>query len=260
MRQPRGLALAVILLAACAPSTIAQRGDELRVPVPVSEAEQACVDFYQSVEKSFEEESLYFPVLAQRIREAGHEDAAAILDEVAEEFRVGYWEGPVDFELVVSAQMAQAGRLLLAGGELRCAALGEFWGIDGYEGEPTPREMLSWQRQIWEANAVPDYKLLVTKLPVGEGGRQYHVEVVAGQVRGVWDAESGDRVDLSQVDDLPLTVDEIYQRLEPDRETTYDLVHAVPQRVDTLFIRFDREEFPEPLHRLERLGPSPLEN
>jgi hypothetical protein len=241
-----------MVLTAC--SSFTQRGDELRIPVPMSEADSACVEFFQSVDDSVEEETVYLPVLARRIMEAGHQEAAAILADVAAQFEVGVWEvGEVEPELLISAQLGQAGSLLLAAGAFRCAALGEIWHIDGYEGEPTPKEMLGWQRRIWEANAVSNYKLLVAELPLGEGGRQYHVEVVGGEVREVWDAVTGDRVKPSEVDDLPLTVDEIYRWAEPGEPITYDLVHAVPQRVDTLFIRFDLEEFPEPLEQFEEL-------
>lgn len=44
--------------------------------VEMTEAEVACVDFYGSVEESTEEEATYMRVLADRIAEADHPEAA----------------------------------------------------------------------------------------------------------------------------------------------------------------------------------------
>ena len=43
--------------------------------VNLSDAEAACVDFYRSVEESTEEEAVYTRVFADRIAEAGHDQA-----------------------------------------------------------------------------------------------------------------------------------------------------------------------------------------
>jgi hypothetical protein len=104
---------------------------------------------------------------------------------------VGVWEtGEVEPELTVSAQMASAGRLLLAEGAFRCAGLGEVRRIDGYEREPTAAEMLGQQRRIWEANGVTTYKLLVAMRRSGEDLRQYHVAVEDEWVVEIKDADT----------------------------------------------------------------------
>lgn len=46
-------------------------------------------------------------------------------------------------------------------GKLRCTDLAEWWGIDGYEDEPDPFEMLTRQKRIWEENGLDNYYLLV---------------------------------------------------------------------------------------------------
>ena len=62
----------------------------------MTEAEVACVDFYRSVEESTEEEATYMRVLADRIAEAGHPEAAAVLSDLADQWEVGVWEGEQD--------------------------------------------------------------------------------------------------------------------------------------------------------------------
>lgn len=225
-------------------------------PVEASPEDEACLGFYASVYDSTEEEVGYFTRFAHRIEELGHEDAAALLWDLTQQWEVGYWEtepGEEAPELAMSAQLAEAGDMLGAEGHVRCVDLGEVWDIEGYRGEPDPAELMERQRGIWMANRVDGYRLLVVVVPdSGIDLTQYHVEVVDGEVGRLFDAETGGPVDTGAVD-APLTVDEVYELMEREGPpaTSYDLVNAVPRSVGAIHVRFDLDTFPEPFVEYE---------
>lgn len=82
-----------------------------------------------------------------------------ILDDLASQWEVGIWEGDQD-EVWQSGIWAEAGRLLGEQGAIRCQDLAEWWGIDGYDGEPEPSEMLQRQAQIWRSARPAEYYVL----------------------------------------------------------------------------------------------------
>jgi hypothetical protein len=221
----------------------------------ISDEEMACVDFYRSMQESVEEEPLYYARLADRIEQLGHADAAAILQDLAAQWEVGYWEpepGEEDPELAMSAQLAEAGTLLGSEGHIRCADLSEAWGVEGYRGEPSDREISERQRQIWTANGVKTYRLLIVVVDGGGGPVfQYHVDVVDGQTERVFDAQTEEPIDAGNLD-VPLTVDEIYAEMSSGGRlaTRYDLVYGGPTYVGQLLIEFDLKDFPQPMEVL----------
>ncbi len=228
--------------------------DILLDPVTFIEADEACVDFYRSAAASVEEEQLYMRRLADRITDLGHVEAAAVLDDLAGQWEVGVWEGEED-EVWQSGLWAQAGRLLAEQGAIRCADLAEWWGIDGYEGEPDPEELVRRQAQIWRSSRPADYYLLVVAGHSGQVPTQVQVHVVGRDV-----VESTVVVDGAlAADDLPLSVEELYSDLldSIDQETgryevqRYDLANSVPAatQMHDLFIRLfvDPERFPPPV-------------
>ncbi|HET7846651.1 MAG TPA: hypothetical protein VFL72_04100, partial [Acidimicrobiia bacterium] len=135
-----GFAIAAIALSSCSGGV----ADSTTGAVDISNEDRACVDFYRSMQESVEEEQVNYARLAKRIEQFGHADAAVILHDLAEQWEVGYWDvepGEEAPELAMSAQLAQAGALLGAEGHIRCADLSEAWGIEGYRGEPSDREI-----------------------------------------------------------------------------------------------------------------------
>lgn len=186
---------------------------------------------------------------------AGHRAAALSIgpDSVwLPPLRLGYWEpepGEEQPELAMSAQMAEAAALLGSAGHIRCADLSKAWGVEGYRGEPTDREILERQRQIWSANGVKSCRLLVAVADAGAGPvTQYHIEVVEGRVERVLDAPTGEPIDAGNLD-LSLTVDEIHAEIRSGGALTtrYDLVHGVPAPADRLLIWFDLKDFNQPM-------------
>jgi len=140
------------LLSACGSAAASNLDVE---PATFTEAGKACVDFYRSAQESVEEEAVYMREFADRMANLDHDDAAVVLSDLADQWEVGTWEAGQD-EVRQSAQWAEAGELLGAAGAVRCADLAEWWGIDGYVGEPNSEEMLERQASIWVANDLDD--------------------------------------------------------------------------------------------------------
>jgi hypothetical protein len=241
------------LLAACgqtpgvvvdgpSPTSVPSLGLE---PVQFNEADDACVDFYRSAAESREAEHRFIRRLADRVDSLGHNDAAVILDDLADQWDVGVWEGDQD-EVWQSGLWAHAGRLLADGGAVRCADLAEWWGIDGYEGEPDPGEMLHRQARIWESGRPDEYYLLVAANRPSSLPTQVYARIVGDQVEELRLVESGSVA----VDAMPLSVEEVYRRLldaehQVDR---YDLVVSAPAVFELGGTRFvvvvDLDRFP----------------
>lgn len=240
-----------LLLVGC----VGTAGEAPLSDVEMSSEDRACVDFFYSSSTSIEEEPAYFARLAKRIGELGHEQAGMILDDMAHQWEIGHWEpGPGDEqpEEMISGQMAEAGGLLASEGHIRCADLAEFWGIDGYRGQPTDRDLFDRQREIWTANGVANYRLLL-KVPSGSvNPTQYHVEVVDGQPRQVVDALTGEQM-TSVPSDIPLNVDQIYDLMRDSKSLSskYDLVYSVPKIASRISVSFDPYVFPEPQEQFE---------
>lgn len=219
-----------------------------------TDADEACVEFYRAAASSLEEEPVYMRRFADRITELGYTDAGSILSSLADQWEVGVWEGEHD-EVWQSAIWAEAGSLLGSAGAVRCADLAEWWGIDGYEGEPEPAEMQQRQAGIWDDIGLENYFLLVAGSEEGrEGLTQVHVKVEGGEVTSVSEADPG----LLSADDLPRSVDDVYALMEDQNvvQATYDLVWSVPRSValadgQWLFVQLDTEIFPEPIVELD---------
>lgn len=217
-------------------------------------ADEVCVDFYRSAMESIQEEAVYHRRLADEIIALGHDEAGSILSDLADEWEVGEWSGEGDeTEVGLSARYAEAGKLLGEAGAVRCIDLAEWWGIDGYEGEPDPDEMLARQAGIWETADVDDYKLLVATTNKG-GLTQIQVDVVDGEVAEVIEIQE----DGEAVDDLPTTIGEIYGLLETEgpRVDTYDLIYSAPRTIrfddgTTMFVHLDEVRFPNPIIELD---------
>lgn len=216
--------------------------------VELSEAGDACVEFHRSAAASVEEEQLHMRRLADRIADLGHADAAVILDDLAQQWEVGVWEGEQD-EVWQSGLWAQAGRLLADAGAIRCTDLAEWWGIDGYEGEPDDDELLRRQAQIWRSSRPSEYYLLVVGGRIGEEPTQVHAHVIGSEVVGSAVAMQGP---LGS-GELPLSVEQLYSWLfsEEHRVGRYDLAHSVPAVVQiddvVLQVLFDADNFPSPI-------------
>jgi hypothetical protein len=223
--------------------------------VEFTEADEACVDFYRSVQESVEEEAVYMREFANRISELGHDEAAVILSDLAGQWEVGTWEAGQD-EAWQSALWADAGALLGSAGAVRCTDLAEWWGIDGYEGEPDPEEMLERQASIWSAIGVDDYYLLVARRGETSDLTQAHVQIKSGEPAAISEIDSGSYA----LDDLPETVDEAYSMLlNGDASSpSYDLVWSAPRTMQmkdgsTIVLIVDAEQYPEPLEELGEL-------
>lgn len=227
------------------------------------EAGDACVDFYRSAEASVEEESAYMRRLADRIDELGHAQAALVLNDLAIQWEVGVWEGEQD-EVWQSGLWAEAGRLLADDGAIRCADLAEWWGIDGYEGEPDPDDMLRRQSQIWQSSRAAEYFVLIVGSRLDETPTQVQARVVDNAVVGSAVVVEG----ALAVDQLPLSVEHLYADLLTAEASAaaqtqvirFDLANAVPEvvRVDDLTFRVfvDTEGFPPPVQVLGDIEPS----
>jgi len=213
--------------------------------VELAEAGDACVEFHRSAAASVEEEQLYMRRLADRIADLGHSEAAVILDDLANQWKSGTWEGEQD-EVWQSGLWAEAGRLLSAEGAIRCADLAEWWGIDGYEGQPGPNELLRRQAQIWRSSRPSEYYVLVVGGRLGEPPTQVHAHVVGSEVVGSAVAEQG----LLGSGELPLSVEQLYSWLldEEHRVDRYDLANAAPavMQVGDVFLQVfvDPDDFP----------------
>lgn len=245
MRSARLIAL-VIFVVACGSADATDLDVE---PAVFTEAGDACVDFYRSVQESVEEEPVYMRAFSDRITALGLEDAAAVLSDLASQWEVGTWGADED-ESVQVVQWAEAGRLLGEAGAIRCADLAEWWGIDGYGGESDPEEMLRRQASIWLANSLDDYYLLVAGGEAGERFTQIQVDVDSGRPASVVELE----VTTMRVEELPKTVDEVYAMLLDERGSvvTYDLVRAVPRVIElttgeVLQVKVDTAKFPDPI-------------
>ena len=218
-------------------------------PVEMTEAGQACVDFYRAAQGSNLEEPIYIRTFADRIEELGLHDAAVVLSDLADQWEIGVWQG--DEIEAEKAQWVKAGALLADAGATHCADLAEWKGDDGYEGEPDPGEMLERQAGIWVGNGLANYHLLVAggSLPM-EHLTQIQVLVEEGKPEDISEVVTGD----SNVTDLPKTVEELYRVLLDRRPdvTSYDLVLAVPRVVvfsdeTILYIEVDPNHQPAPL-------------
>jgi hypothetical protein len=218
-------------------------------PVEMTEAGQACVDFYRAHQESNLEEPIYIRSFADRIEELGLHDAAVVLFDLADQWEIGVWQGDeIEKE---QAQWVEAGALLAADGATHCADLAEWSGDDGYAGEPDPDEMLERQAGIWVGNGLTNYYLLVAggSLPT-ENLTQIQVLVEEGRPEDISEVAVGN----GNVADLPKTVEEIYRVLFDQRPdvTSYDLVLAVPRVVvfpdeTTLYVEVDHNQQPAPL-------------
>ncbi len=218
-------------------------------PVEMTDAGQACVDFYRAHQESNLEDPIYIRSFADRIRELGFDEAAILLSDLADQWEIGVWSGDEIEE--ERAQWVEAGALLAAGGATHCADLAEWSGDDGYPGEPDPDEMLERQAGIWLGNGLTDYHLLVAggSLPT-EGLTQIRVRVVGGIPEEVSELVVGN----ADVADLPKTVDDVYRILLGQRPqvTSYDLVLAVPRVISfpdetTLYVEVDPDHGPDQL-------------
>lgn len=187
---------------------------------------------------------------ADRITELGYADAGSILSDLADQWDVGVWDGDHD-EVWQSGIWAQAGSLLGLAGAVRCTDLAEWWGIDGYEGEPEPAEMQQRQAGIWDEIGLHDYFLLIAgRADGGEDLTQVHVKVEDGEVTSVSEVDPGP----FDVDALPRSVDDVYAMMDERDvvQATYDLVWSVPRSVELAdghwyFVKLDTESFPEPI-------------
>jgi hypothetical protein len=247
---------AVWLVAACgetqvvsvtntAPSSVPEIDGE---DVELSEAGDACVEFHRSAAASVEEERRYMRRLADRIADLGHQEAAVILDDLARRWETGVWEGEQD-EVWQSGLWAEAGRLLAGAGAIRSADLAQWWGIDGYEGEPDDDELLRRQAEIWRSSRPSEYYLLVVGGRIGEEPTQVHAHIVGSEVVGSAVAVQGP---LGS-GELPLSVEQLYSRLlsEEARVERYDLADSFPAVVQVgdvvLQVLFDSDDFPPPI-------------
>lgn len=232
------------LLSACGSGA----GSDLDVePAIFTEAGEACVDFYRSAQESVEEEAVCMREFADRIAALGHDDAAVVLSDLADQWEVGTWEAGQD-EVWQSALWAEAGELLGAAGAVRCADLAEWWGIHGYEGEPNPEEMLQRQASIWVANDLDDYYLLVAAGHDGGDLTQAHIRIQGGEVTSVSEIDPGSVA----VDELPHSVDQIYSILLDGNaaDVRYDLVWSAPRTLQMtdrthLIVVVDDVQFPK---------------
>ncbi len=214
------------------------------------------MDFYRSVEESTEEEATYMRVLADRIAEAGHTDAAAVLSDLADQWEVGVWEGEQD-EVWQSGLWAEAGQLLGEAGELRCTDLAEWWGVDGYDGEPDPIEMLNRQASIWRDNGLDMYYLLVAgKTDSDERFTQILVKITNGEVDDVIEVETTS-LDPSS---LPKTIDAYYELIFDlnARVGSFNLLHAYPERAwvsdgTEYLVTLDLSDYPDALEYFDTL-------
>jgi len=239
------LALGVLVAACVAPDAL---GLDVE-PVEMTDAGQACVDFYRAARDSNLDEPIYIRSFADRIEELGLHDAAVVLSDLADQWEVGVWRGDeIEKE---KAQWVQAGALLAADGAIHCADLAEWKGDDGYAGEPDPYEMLERQAGIWVGSGLTDYYLLVAggSLPT-ENLTQIQVLVEEGRPEDISEVVVGN----ADVADLPKTVEEIYRVLLDQRPdvTSYDLVLGVPRVVvfpdeTTLYVEVDPNQHPAPL-------------
>ena len=109
----------------------------------MTEAGQACVDFYRAHQESNLDQPIYIRSFADRIEELGFHDASVVLSDLADQWEIGVWQGDeIEKE---KALWVEAGALLAAAGATHCADLSEWSGDDGYAGEPDPDEMLERQ-------------------------------------------------------------------------------------------------------------------
>ncbi len=245
-----GLVVACILLASCGLADSSAIGVRSAV---FTEADAACVDFYRSAQTSVEEEAVYMRVFADRIADLGYDDAAVVLSDLADQWEVGVWEAGQD-EVWQSALWAEAGEMLGAAGAIRCVDLAEWWGIDGYNGEPNPKEMLTRQAGIWVKAGLDDYFLLVAMGVEGGNLTQIHVKVEDGQPTSVSEVASGS----IDVKDLPLSVDEVYSMLlnRNASHIEYNLVLSAPRLMHMadgreIIVVVDTEHFPEPIQEYD---------
>jgi hypothetical protein len=246
------LLLVGLAIVACGSATPA--ADDYSGPRQFTAADEACVDFYRAAQDSVEEEPVYMRRFAERISELGYTDAGEILTGLADEWDVGIWN-EANPELRMSAQWAEAGALLGSAGAIRCTDLAEWWGIEGYEGEPDPTEMMERQESIWHDLGPSDYFLLIAgQLEGQEDLTQVHVRIEDGEVTSVIEVDSGPM----DVGDLPRSVDELYSIMQDEEfsHATYDLVWSVPRSVGLadgrrLFLRLDTDTFPEPIIELD---------
>jgi hypothetical protein len=218
-------------------------------PVEMTDAGQACVDFYRAAEESNLEEPIYIRSFADRIEELGLHDAAFVLSDLADQWEIGVWQGDEIEE--EKAQWVEAGALLADAGATHCADLAEWKGDDGYAGEPEPSEMLERQAGIWVGNGITNYHLLVAggSLPT-EHLTQIQVLVEEGRSEDISEVVAGN----SDIADLPKTVEELYRVILDRRAdvTSYDLVLAVPRVVvfpdeTVLYVEVDPNQQPAPL-------------
>ena len=63
------------------------------VPAELTEIGDACVNFYRATQESKVEEAIYMRTFADRIVELGHDEAAIVLDDLANQWAVGVWDG-----------------------------------------------------------------------------------------------------------------------------------------------------------------------
>ena len=245
------LLLIALAIVACGSATSAN-GDS--AGGQFTEADDACVEFYTAAAASVEEEPLYMRRFADRISELGYVDAGSILSDLADQWDVGVWDGEHD-EVWQSGIWAQAGSLLGAAGAIRCTDLAEWWGIDGYEGEPKQAEMQQRQEGIWDEIGLRDYFLLIAgRGDSGEDLTQVHVKVEDGEVTSVSEVDPGPL----DSDALPKSVDEVYAMMDDQDviQATYDLVWSVPRSLELAdghwyFVKLDTETFPEPIVQLD---------
>ncbi|MFZ0013901.1 MAG: hypothetical protein WAL25_07255 [Acidimicrobiia bacterium] len=237
--------IAVYSVVLVAVSALTGCGTPVFEPTDASETALACHEFYQAVSHGHETEAVYTRRLANHIEELDHPEAAQVLSDLASAWESGT-VGPEDM-VELAPDYARAGQLLADDGEPRCQDLAEALGVDGFEGQADQTDLSERQSQIWAGNGIDDYYLLVADLE-SDAGDQYQVRVRDGQPEAVVDVVAGVAVDADSAG-VPVTVEGIYDDVAANGFDVieYDLVHAVPLFYGPYIVKFQLDDYPDPV-------------
>jgi hypothetical protein len=239
----RKIAVCSVLLVAV--SALVGCGAPVFEPPDASETALACHEFYQAVGHGHETEAVYTRRLANHMEELDHPEESQVLSDLASAWESGSF-GPEDM-VELAPDYARAGSLLAEDGEPRCEDLAEALGVDGFEGQADQTDLRRRQSQIWAGNGIDDYFLLIADLE-SDAGSQYQVRVRDGQPEAVVVFLSGVAVESGSAG-VPVTFEGMYFEVDANGfdVVEYDLVHAVPIYFGPYLVKFQLDDYPDPV-------------